>query len=355
MSMPPVLSKATVTMKITKRQAQFLDQTLSHWHEKGFIDDEQAKQLAVSYEIIGFDWKLLAVYSFWIAISCFVISVGVLVADDYLMSLIAKIIDTPASILALLSALIATMFYGFGIRRRRLNPSKNISNEAIFFFGVLMTAVSFGFLHETSTFNQWSDTWFILAPTLIYGLLGLQLRSILIWLFFLIGAGLWFLLQTDLWSNSEHYFLGTNIPLRFVFFGAVILAFGHWQKGRQPYLQDSTLFMGLLYSSLALWLLSIFGNYSEINLWQKIPQIELIQWAAISIIGSLGAIYFGIKHNQVLYRSFGITFLLINLYTRFFEYFWDSMHKTIFFALLAISFWALGSKAEKLYPSDINK
>ena len=43
-------------------------------------------------------------------------------------------------------------------------------------------------------------------------------------------------------------------------------------------------------------------------------------------------------------RGFGLTFLFINLYTRFFEHFWDHMHKAIFFALLAVSFWCLGTQ-----------
>jgi hypothetical protein len=51
-------------------------------------------------------------------------------------------------------------------------------------------------------------------------------------------------------------------------------------------------------------------------------------------------------------RGFGITFIFINLYTRFFEYFWEGTHKAIFFAILAISFWYLGSRAEKIWHLD---
>ncbi|PYM49677.1 MAG: hypothetical protein DME14_08055 [Candidatus Rokuibacteriota bacterium] len=36
-------------------------------------------------------------------------------------------------------------------------------------------------------------------------------------------------------------------------------------------------------------------------------------------------------------------------YTRFFEYFWDSLHKAVFFAVLAVSFWYLGRKAEAIW------
>ena len=47
--------------------------------------------------------------------------------------------------------------------------------------------------------------------------------------------------------------------------------------------------------------------------------------------------------------GFGLIFLFINLYTRFFEYFWDSTHKAAFFAVLAVSFWFFGSRAETIW------
>ena len=48
-------------------------------------------------------------------------------------------------------------------------------------------------------------------------------------------------------------------------------------------------------------------------------------------------------------RGFGLTFLFINLYTRYFEFFWDAAPKAVFFVILAASFWALGHKAETIW------
>jgi len=44
-----------------------------------------------------------------------------------------------------------------------------------------------------------------------------------------------------------------------------------------------------------------------------------------------------------------LTFLGINLYTRFFEFFWNAMPKAIFFVVLGLSLWALGHYAEKVW------
>jgi hypothetical protein len=54
------------------------------------------------------------------------------------------------------------------------------------------------------------------------------------------------------------------------------------------------------------------------------------------------------KDDSVL-RGFGLTFFFINLYTALFQYFWNGLHKAIFFAILAASFWLLGRKAESLW------
>ena len=40
-------------------------------------------------------------------------------------------------------------------------------------------------------------------------------------------------------------------------------------------------------------------------------------------------------------RKFGVTFLFINLYTKYFEFFWGVAHKAIFFTILALSFWVV--------------
>ncbi|MGF1703137.1 hypothetical protein L4D09_22870 [Photobacterium makurazakiensis] len=344
-------------MRISKRQAKTISQAIQHWEDEQTIPPEMAKTLRDSYTVIGFDWKLIAVYSFWIAITCFIISIGVLLADDYLMALLAKLIDTPASLLSALSALIAAAAFWAGQRRRKVAPAKQISNEAIYFFGVLFTAVSLGFLQETSLFIQTETAPFLLLLTMIYVVLGLKLPSTLVWLFSLFSFAWWGLEQSHLWETPSGHFLGLNQPLRLVFLGVFVLIFAHLftQHARyQPFIEP-TRFIGYLYVLFALWLVSIIGNYGDAAAWSKVPQITLLHWGILSCVICLGLIYYGISQEDKLARSFGITFLLINLYTRYFEYFWDSMHKTIFFAILALSFWFIGTHAEKLWQLSHNK
>lgn len=111
----------------------------------------------------------------------------------------------------------------------------------------------------------------------------------------------------------------------------------------------STYVLGLLYLFVALWILSIFGNYGDMTDWEDVKQIELFHWGFLFALAAIGAVYYGLKQDDPVSRGFGITFLFINLYTKYFEYFWDVTHKAIFFVILGISFWFLGLRAEKIW------
>ena len=78
-------------------------------------------------------------------------------------------------------------------------------------------------------------------------------------------------------------------------------------------------------------------------------QIELFHWSLLFGLAACGAIYHGLRYDNAITKGFGITFLFINLYTRYFELFWNTLHKAIFFAVLGVSFWYLGSRAERIW------
>ncbi len=139
--------------------------------------------------------------------------------------------------------------------------------------------------------------------------------------------------------------------MRFVLLGAVLLGGGavaaRMSQGKG--FLKATRVMGLLYLFIALWIMSIFGNYGSITDWHAVKQYELLHWALLFGAVALASIWYGIRHDDGVSRGFGLTFLFINLYTRYFEYFWNFTHKAVFFAVLAVSFWFLGTKAERIW------
>jgi hypothetical protein len=175
--------------------------------------------------------------------------------------------------------------------------------------------------------------------------------SRLIWLFALISLGSWFGSETGYQTHWGNYFLGMNYPLRFVVFGVLIVTatFILRQKKWFSHFADVTYVAGLLYFFLSLWVLSLFGNVANIDQWWLVKQISLFYWGIIAAVFYGGFMLYGLKSNDMIAREFGITFLIILIYTKYFEYFWSNTSKPLFFAILAVSFWFIGRKAEKIW------
>ena len=128
--------------------------------------------------------------------------------------------------------------------------------------------------------------------------------------------------------------------------------FDGWVFARKNFFEHflrTTLTVGLLYFFIALWIMSIFGNYGDMASWSEVKQYQLFYWAVLFAAAACVAIYHGLRKENGVTKGFGITFLLLNLYTRYFEYFWDLTHKAVFFAILGVSFWYLASRVEKVW------
>jgi hypothetical protein len=338
-------------LDLDKGEYQLLNESIDHWQKTGAIDDETAQKLRSTLEVKGFDWKRLAKYSFWIALLCGFIAFATIIIDDKIIDLLKNIYNTPDFVISIFSALAAFLFYYLGLKRRRNAPEKQFSNEATIFTGILFTACSIAYLGKSLQIDTSQYSLLFLLSVIVYGLLGWFVKSQLIWIFALISLGTWFGLVTSFLPDLTFYFLGMNYALRFSLFGVILLAvyFLLRKKSLMRFFGDITYFAGLIYLLVSLWFLSIFGNFETLADWFTVKQIELFYWAVLSTAVSLVIMLYGLKRKDIIAREFGITFLLINIYTRYFEYFWDSLNKSIFFIILGISFWLIGRKAEKIW------
>lgn len=338
-------------MQVRKKEARILRRAITAWADGGLVDEDLAGRLSGSIEEIAFDWKRLAAIAFLVAVLCLAVSVISLFADDYLMELIQRLISVSALGKVVFFAVLAALFYGFGARRMKARPHLRFSNEAILFLGVLSTAVAVYLLGDMVSSDDPNVSYLVLLSFLIYAAVGYGLGSNLIWLFALLSLGGWLGAETGYASGWGAYYLGMNYPLRFVLFGGLLTlaAVSVPAVGRFKELHKATLVMGLLYLFVSLWLMSIFGNYGDMDSWGGVHQMELFHWSILFALASGAAIFAGLRRDDGILRGFGLTFLLINLYTRYFELFWDATHKVVFFALMAASFWLLGRKAESIW------
>lgn len=338
-------------MKLNKKQGLFLKHTIDHWQQQGIITPDVANNLNNSFSIRSFDWERLAKYSFWISMICAVIAIAAITLDEFLMNLIEKIFVDSKLIPCLIFAIVAATFYLFAYHRRKSKPLHQFSNEAIIFGGVLSTAVAVAYFGQAIDTGSGHFSLLFLLSTIIYAALAFWFPSRLIWVFSLLSLGSWFGTETGYMSGWGAYYLGMNYPLRFVLFGGALIGLSLLFKRHARFsdFAHSTYVMGLLYLFIALWILSIFGNYGDLNSWYNVKQYELLHWGILFAFVAIIVIVYGLKHDDATSRGFGITFLFLNLYTKYFEFFWNGMHKAIFFILLAVSFWWIGRHAEKLW------
>lgn len=345
-------------LNVDKHEQEVIENAIKHWQETHLISNDTATQLRESYDVKGFDWRRLAQYSFWIALSCIVLAFLSLFIDEQILTWFSKLYETPHVVICIICAALSCLFYYMGYYQKKKYPEKVFTNESLMVLGVFSTATSIGYLGKVIEKGDGAYSLLFFLSVVVYSILAIKLSSKAIWCFMLVALGIWFATETAHHSNWGFKFWGMNYPLRFSLFGVALTGFALFLHQRwkliNPF-QELSYIIGILYLFISLWLLSIFGNYSDLDKWAATKQFHIFYWGLLSTAISLAFAWYGLKRSDVIAREFGITFLLINLYTRFFEYLWDNINRAIFFGLLALSFWLIGRQAEKIWSGGFLK
>lgn len=342
-------------LDLNRQEKEVVDHALRFWYEEGRIDAAKREELQSTIEERGFEWKVLARYAFWVALASLIFAVVSLFADDTLERFVQQFYDTPDIVFCLGFAVLATVFYLWGLRNKNKFPEKTFSNETLMLAGSFATAACISFLGKILDRETHYFTVLFFLSILIYGILAVVMRSKLIWVFTLVALGVWFATETAYHSDWGWRFWGMNYPLRFTIFGVLLTAGAVLLQPKIEVLlpfQSTSIVVGLLYTMIALWCLSIFGNYSDLEAWTRIRQYEIFYWGLLAVFISLGLALYGLKYKDSTIRDIGFVFFLLNLYTRFVEYLWDNINRTIFFLLLAVSFWFVGQWSEKIWKRN---
>jgi hypothetical protein len=137
-----------------------------------------------------------------------------------------------------------------------------------------------------------------------------------------VTAFVWFGGETGYASGWGVYWLGMSYPLRFAVAGVVSLALA-WAhanvSGRyQPFARVYAHF-GALVLHLALWMMSLFGAYENYQIAWNNPG-QRLAFTAIWAVVSGAFLFAGARFGVGLLRSYGLIFLIINVYTFYFQF-----------------------------------
>ena len=341
-------------MNLPKKNLHVVLDAITELEKEQVLDSATATRVRANLLPERFDWRRLARYAFVTALTCAIIGVGALLADKLILEFLARLFTAPAIVKSLGLAIAAAGIFALGLRYRRRHPGNIYTTEMIFVAGVIGVAGAIAWLGKAIDTGSGHYPPLLLLGAVIYCALGLGLASKLIWIFGLLSLGSWFGAETGYASGWGAYYLGMAYPLRFVLFGLALTLATLLMKARPrlaPFHRPS-LVMGLLYLFIALWILSIWGNFDGYDDWRRATHWELFHWSVYFAAAAIACIYLGLRHDDGLLRGFGLTFFFLNLYTRFFEYFWDHVHKGVLFLALAASFWLIGSRAEALWQMN---
>ena len=339
-------------MQLNKEKAEFLNNAIDEWQSQQLLSEEQSHQLKQTIIIRKFDWKQVTVYAFIIAVVCSILSIIVLLADKPLRALIERFTQiTDFGISCILTSATFLIFY---LTKRRFEKHKNtpFSNQSFLLFAAFLSLATISYWSKTFHVFHNSYEFVFLIATIIYAFLAIYFNSKTIWvLSILMLAFTYGLCSFSFQDVNEMKFLGMNFPLRFLPFSIAILAcllvVNRIDKLQQFF--KIHYITALLFFYISLWLVTIFGNYTSYETWNEVKQIQFIFWDLLLFVITGIGMYIGLKRNDHIVGNISLIFFILNLISRYFEYFWIPLHKSIFFMILAFVFWFIGSRAEKLW------
>jgi hypothetical protein len=304
-----------------------LTREVTDWHQQGLIDRSLLEVLLGRYARRG---EFLAALLKWLGLFA-IFQLGLAV-----LAFIAIASQSPWVAAGLLGGIGAGLWY-FGVRMatdpRRLHPFTGavlVTASLAAAFGMfLLLHLALGGQDEGRAIS------IIMLLTSVLGALTayryhLRWPLLLALLLFFHGLGAW-----HAYGGRGAYFADIQDPKLMAVVALITIILGLWHERwlevgplrRCAGFGALYLIFGLLYLNLSLWFLTL-------------PRGPL-DWVLTFTAAGIGQIIAGARLHDARFTGFGIVFLAIDLYTRYFEHFWDRLSLGMFFLLggaLAMAF-----------------
>ncbi len=332
-------------MHVNKQESEIIQSALDQWGKENILSPEEVERLKATLDVQRSERQTIAQYFFIIALSCALLAFGAIFIDEKLLEQLKKYFSLNNIAIAIATGALTTAWFWY-IYRAKYRLS-NWTYEIYQVFGALGTLTSLVYFIKTISPGGAYTLLFSLSGITLFALsIGFRSRSL--WVCGLLALIAWFgNFTTD--HSTAYLFLGMNYAVRYTVFGLLLLLASWVQLHIKPlqYSHRITYVVGLFLFFSALWAVSIFGNVNYLSEWAKMRQVHVIGYSIVFAIAAIGSFGLGIKYKDDVARDMGILFLLANLYTRYFEFFWDSMNKGLFFLIIAVTFGILGSQLQR--------
>jgi uncharacterized membrane protein len=340
-------------MEVEKQEWDAIKKALTAWEDDGLISPEKNRELRQSVKLKRNDRQQVARYFFIVAISCTLLSFGAIFLDEKLLEKLKVYFALSNVFIATIMAGLATAWFWFVNKRRaRYSP---FAWEVYMVLGGLTVLCALVYICKDTGFGANNNGMLITASALLF-LLAASFRSSVLWIGGLLALLSWFGALTS-WQSKQDMFMGLNYPARYTLFGLLVIGASFLLQSipSAKRFHRLTYISGLIIFLTSLWAVSVFGNFAHLDEWAKVRQVYVLFYGAIFGVVAAAVFYLGIRYDDDFTRDAGVIYLLLNLYSRYFEFFWDSMNKGLFFLVLAVSFWFIGRRLEKRRRKRLHK
>lgn len=312
------------------------------WLTDGLISAETHALLRERYEVARFGLgqaiKYLGIAGGGLAV------VGIL-------GLIAALSESQGVVAFLLLAFgIALTWFGIRIANDRLGRYE-MSSKVVMLLGVV-AAIS-GLCVALDALGVKSEKYVILVGMIVIpsiGFLAYRFRNMLLMnlglLLFFHWVGSW----TAMFGRST-YAMNIQDPrwMSLAALSAIVCGIYHeriLQRRTGRFFQAYQVW-GLIYLNVSLLILSIEARADSFDaLGNPTFALVILMWPLIWGCVAITQIFVGARLHNALFTAFGVTALILNMYTRYFEYFWDKTHQGVFFLVGGLVLVAMGIAAE---------
>ncbi len=326
------------------KKDRIIRQELRQWLDDSLISQELYDSLSSRYR--EGSWDVSVIIRWALILGAIMLGIG-------LVSFFLAIIESMALVAIVLTLLCgASYYFGLSMTSRAGGRYYPKSGNALIAVACLLLCGDIFVI--ASFFSEDSGHWpslLLIATALYFGIAYLH-KNTLVLVFALIGLATWFGTESGYMSGWGAYFLGLNYPMRFALVSPFVVLFGYLHQRLRLFDAPESFVkayysIGLLYVNLSLWIMSIFGNYGDIDIWRSASQWELLVFSLIWGIADVVILVIGSRFQNRMFTGYAIVFLILNLYTRYFEFFWDEMHKSLFFIVLGGLSIAVGLAFER--------
>lgn len=306
-------------------------QEISDWENTGLINADQATLLHQRYDPAPFTGAL---FLKWLGLfAVFMLGVAFLGFVGTILASFSPLFST----LCLMAVSGLVMYFGAGLAADRAQKHP-FTGQALLTIGLIGLYASLSAVYLISGGHRYGSIygWFMLITSAAAFFTAYHFRLrwplLIALLMFFHGIGS----MSEYWGHGS-YFLEIQDPRAMSVVAMLTLVLGYWHEqeleaGKLRHcigFGHLYLIFGLLYFNLSLWLLSLgfFSGAADGDL----------LWVLLFTVGGIVQIVVGARLKDSRFTGFGIVFLGIDVYTRFYDYFWDGLTKAAFFTVAGVA------------------